>query len=169
MIVDHKYIQPKVVMHNCDKPHGINVGPLIDNLKNNLSWMVRQQQQQSIDTPIYNPHRIDFPTRGLCLLVKKSDEIHRFNQLFKDRTIKKRYRVFIYENQNDKDKEIEKDGEEKEKLRVGRYIHYMKPSKSTIKQLSLDKVDGWHDCILDIISIGKMEIVWDIFSFELLF
>ncbi|EGG15836.1 hypothetical protein DFA_09505 [Cavenderia fasciculata] len=129
-----------------DKPHGINVGPLIDNLKNNLSWMVRQQQQQSIDTPIYNPHRIDFPTRGLCLLVKKSDEIHRFNQLFKDRTIKKRYRVFIYENQNDKDKEIEKDGEEKEKLRVGRYIHYMKPSKSTIKQLSLDKVDGWHDC-----------------------
>ncbi|EFA80981.1 hypothetical protein PPL_05814 [Heterostelium album PN500] len=153
---DHIDLQRLVVYENdqfmvIDKPHGVSIGPVIDNYHNNINHLIKTSRPSELTT-IYNPHRLDFQTRGLCVLVKDSDYISQFNLLLRNRdNISKKYRAFYKQVDNlqeDKDDIIE----------PGLYTHYMRPTKSTFKEMSHSKIDSWHECILRVLNGGKCNV-----------
>ncbi|GAM19000.1 hypothetical protein SAMD00019534_021750 [Acytostelium subglobosum LB1] len=151
---DHVDIDRCVLFENdqflvIDKPHGISIGPVIDNYHNNINALL--QQHRSSITSIFNPHRLDFQTRGLCVLIKDSSYINQFNSMLRKRSITKRYRAF-YQGPN--------------MITPGLYTHYMKPSKSTIKEMSDTKVEGWHECILRVLESSQCTVSMPISDVE---
>eukprot|EP01132_Coremiostelium_polycephalum_P003065 gene3065-3833_t len=147
----------KIIVHEndhfilVDKPHAVSMGPIIDSYTNNLAIMyVNQRKQQNTTTPLnvlYNPHRLDFPTRGLCLLVKDHQFLREFNKLIMNRQVNKIYKAIVPITKENKDKE----------LPIGLIRHFMKPTNMAPKIVTTEEVEGWHECLLNILSVQDVE------------
>ncbi|KAF2071911.1 hypothetical protein CYY_006768 [Polysphondylium violaceum] len=162
-----------------DKPHSINLSSTVDSLSNNFTYILKQQ----LNSPtLYNPHLIDFPTRGLVMLIKDLEYLRRVNEMFKSREgLKKMYKVFVPILDSHKSNNAHR-----KELKVGVLRQFMKksptspkimidyePSKQEIHDNFLKNgvQDTWKECLLDIKNIETREIAVPLdanFHFDLL-
>ncbi|KYQ94459.1 hypothetical protein DLAC_04757 [Tieghemostelium lacteum] len=136
-----------------DKPHGVNLGPLIDNLHNNLTYYIQTQKYNNA-IKLYNPHRLDSPTRGLAIIIKDHSYVSKFNQVLRSRNnISKIYKAYLPITDDNINLTIE----------TGILRHWMNNTDSSPKELSLEKLgDNWLECILDIKKVEEQSFIFSL-------
>ncbi|KAN0027159.1 hypothetical protein ACTFIU_009844 [Dictyostelium citrinum] len=140
-----------------DKPHGINVGPIVDHLHNNFTcflkdWLKKKNNNKNNNDnfSLYNPHLLDSPTRGLCVIAKDLNFLSKFNKLLSDKKVEKKYKAFIPITENNENIEI----------KPGIYKHFMKSTNYSPKKLfdEQDEENSLKECLLNILKVERKEI-----------
>lgn len=119
-----------VVLH---KPSGLPVHGTVDNLQENFQALAEEKLQQKLLVT----HRLDVPTEGLIVFAKNLEFQSAFNQLLKQKAVRKIYSAVLV-------------GAEPP---VGLWVHYMKPSPRAPKEVSGFAVSAdWQKCELNLNS-----------------
>lgn len=119
-----------------NKPAGIPSHPSVDNVLEDAMT----QTSFVIKIPLYVTHRLDTLTSGLIVYGKKKQFVKDFNVQLMGRGIQKKY-VALVESVQSLPKTV---------------THYMDPSHGTPKKLSLNPVEGWDICKLEILEQRKV-------------
>jgi 23S rRNA pseudouridine1911/1915/1917 synthase len=114
-----------------DKPAGLPVHGLVDNIKENLISYLEDLRGGTL----LITHRLDVETSGLVLLAKSPDVQARLNRAFAEGTVKRTYAAFI-----------------EQAMTLGSHVHYMEPSPKAPKVVSIESQDGWQRCDLTVLS-----------------
>ncbi|KAK5578064.1 hypothetical protein RB653_003016 [Dictyostelium firmibasis] len=141
-----------------DKPHGINLGSIVDHLHNNFTsflkdWLKKRRLNDNSDHKfnLNNPHLLDSPTRGLCVIAKDPIFLSKFNKLLSDGKVSKIYKAFVPIKEND-DSSIE--------IKPGIYKHFMKSTSYSPKILfdEQDETNSLKECLLKVLKVERKEI-----------
>lgn len=129
----------KIIFQNdyflvANKPGGIPTHATVDNFVENLKFQLEFHSNQTL----YTTHRLDILTQGLIVFAKNNEYLKSFNNLLSKHLVEK-----IYEAHT------------REQIPCGLWEHYMKPSPHAPKELSKNKVEGWHKCQLEVLSSEK--------------
>lgn len=86
----------RIVFENQDllivrKPAGLPCHPTVDNLKENLWYDLEKQR----GLPTFPTHRLDVPTSGLLVLTKNTESQSQFQEMLKNKEIKKTYQALV--------------------------------------------------------------------------
>ncbi|KAN0035660.1 hypothetical protein ACTA71_004944 [Dictyostelium dimigraforme] len=168
--IDFKNFNKYIIYQNqnfmvVDKPHGINIGPIVDHLHNNFTsfvkdWLKRENNNinnnnnnnnlGSKNFNLYNPHLLDSPTRGLCVIAKDPNFLSKFNKLLFDKKVSKKYKAFIPITENNENIEI----------KPGIYKHFMKTTSYSPKILfdEQDEDNSFKECLLNVLKVERKEI-----------
>lgn len=117
-----------------DKPAGLPVHALVDNIKDNLIAFL----EDSRGGRLYITHRLDVETSGLVLLAKSAQTQARLNHGFATGTIKRTYAAYVTKP-----------------VSPGEFVHYMEPSPTAPKHVEVAPHDGWQECRLKVLSSDK--------------
>ena len=86
-----------LIQHEChdliivDKPSGLPCHPTVDNKKENLVTLLKEQ----ISSDIRLTHRLDVATSGLLVFAKSAEAQNLFHEILKNRQIKKIYQALV--------------------------------------------------------------------------
>lgn len=124
-----------------NKPAGLPCHASVDNIQENLLAYLHQVTQENF----LITHRLDVPTQGLLILARNKEFQKDFNQMLKDRSVRKIYRAVCTKNSP----------------RLGTYVHYMIDSPRAPKTLSLSAEDGQR-CELEVLSCKASELGFEV-------
>lgn len=125
-----------------NKPSGLPSHPSVDN-----AWDDSLTQTSlALKVPLFVTHRLDTLTSGLIVYAKRKQFVKDFNTQLIERRIQKKYVALV----------------ESGSIVKGLKTHYMDPSHGTPKKLSLEPIDDWDQCQLEILAQKKIssEISW---------
>ncbi len=126
-----------------DKPAGLPVHALVDNIGENLiSYLLEMRGGSLLIT-----HRLDVETSGLVLLAKTPEAAARLNRGFAEGSIKRTYAAYVTRA-----------------VALGEHIHFMEPSPKAPKQMSVTGHEGWRRCALTILSCDERASATSILS-----
>ncbi|KAM9965828.1 hypothetical protein ACTFIR_006003 [Dictyostelium discoideum] len=158
--IDFKNFNKYIIFENqyflvIDKPHGINVGPIVDHLHNNFTsfvkdWLKKRNNNNNDNLILYNPHNLDSPTRGLLVIAKDFNFLSKFNKLLSDKKISKKYKAFIPIKENEENIEI----------KPGIYKHFMEITNHSPKKLfdEQNQDNSLRECLLKVLKVERKEI-----------
>lgn len=115
-----------------NKPAGIPVHATLDNQVENVLHQLRVATGPSVHVT----QRLDVEVGGLIVFGKTQEFQGQFNQLLRERKVKKRYRALVTSAPE-----------------VGRHIHYMEPSERSPKTVSAEARQNWHECALRVVKV----------------
>ena len=115
-----------------NKPAGIPVHATLDNQVEN----VLHQLRVALGPSVYVTQRLDAEVGGLIVFGKTQEFQAQFNQLLRERKVKKRYRALVTSAPG-----------------VGRHIHYMEPSERSPKTVSTEARANWQECALSVLRV----------------
>lgn len=113
-----------------DKPAGLPVHALVDNIKDNLISYLEETRGGRL----YVTHRLDVETSGLVLLAKNPETQARLNRGFAEGTIKRVYAAYT-----------------EKPVAIGDYVHFMEPSPTAPKTVDAIERPGWQRCALTVV------------------
>ncbi|KAM9964339.1 hypothetical protein ACTFIW_004097 [Dictyostelium discoideum] len=160
--IDFKNFNKYIIFENqyflvIDKPHGINVGPIVDHLHNNFTsfvkdWLKKRNNNYNDNDNLilYNPHNLDSPTRGLLVIAKDFNFLSKFNKLLSDKKVSKKYKAFIPIKENEENIEI----------KPGIYKHFMEITNHSPKKLfdEQNQDNSLRECLLKVLKVERKEI-----------
>lgn len=114
-----------------DKPAGLPVHALVDNIKENLISYLEDLRGGAL----FITHRLDIETSGLVLLAKTQEAAARLNRSFADGTIKRTYAAYVTNA-----------------VPIGEHLHFMEPSPKAPKKVDFVEHAGWQKCGLTVLS-----------------
>lgn len=114
-----------------DKPAGLPVHALVDNIKENLISYLEDLRGGTL----LITHRLDVETSGLVLLAKTPEAAARLNRGFAEGTVKRTYAAFTMTS-----------------VSLGEHVHYMEPSPKAPKHVEASPREGWQRCALNVLS-----------------
>ncbi len=117
-----------------DKPAGLPVHALVDNIKDNLISFLEEARGGHL----FITHRLDVETSGLLLLAKNPAAQTRLNKGFADGTIKRVYAAYT-----------------EAAVSLGGHIHFMEPTPTAPKKVDTDSREGWLHCSLTVLSCER--------------
>ncbi|EGC31072.1 hypothetical protein DICPUDRAFT_83013 [Dictyostelium purpureum] len=131
-----------------DKPHGLDVGPIVDNYHGNITAIIGDyiEKRDNRKHKLYNPHRIDGPTRGLIVIIKDPDFLKKFNKMIIKNEVSKIYKAFLPKSSN------------QNIINPGLYRHYMSPDNVLPKVMVNEKLEKYHECLLQVLNVEEKEI-----------
>jgi 23S rRNA pseudouridine1911/1915/1917 synthase len=118
-----------------DKPAGLPVHALVDNVSENLISYLEDLRGGSL----LITHRLDVETSGLVLLAKNPTAQARLNRAFAEGTVKRTYSAYTLNA-----------------VAVGRHVHYMEPSPRAPKTVSSTPAEGWSHCSLEVLCCEEL-------------
>lgn len=121
---DHDFL----VIH---KPSGVPVHPSLDNAVESCQ---KQLEAALGGEPLWCPHRLDVPTRGLLVLARRREFLVSFNRALQEGRVHKAYHALC--------QPVGRGW----RLPQGTMIHYQQPTKRAPVHLSPIPVDGWLRC-----------------------
>lgn len=113
-----------------DKPAGLPVHALVDNIKENLISYLEDLRGGTL----FITHRLDVETSGLVLLAKSPEAQARLNRAFAEGTVKRTYAAYVLQA-----------------VPLGSHVHYMEPSPKAPKHVEITARDGWARCSLEVL------------------
>lgn len=118
-----------------DKPAGVPVHALVDNLKENLITFLEDE----LGTSLYVTHRLDLETSGLLVLAKTVTAQTEINAKFQNRKWKRTYIALT-----------------EKPLELGSYVHFMTKSPKAPKTVTLDETPDSLRCELIILRTTEV-------------
>jgi len=118
-----------------DKPAGLPVHALVDNIKENLISYLEDLRGGTL----FITHRLDVETSGLVLLAKNAETQARLNRAFAEGTVKRTYAAYVTSP-----------------VAPGTYVHFMEPSPTAPKKVSAEAREGWSRCSLEVLSCEEL-------------
>ena len=117
-----------------NKPFGVPTHPSVDNIIENST----HQMSLALGQPIYVTHRLDVATSGLLCLAKTKGFQRKFNFCLRDKLIEKKYRAEAEGHLN----------------QTGLIRHFMEQTTFLPKKLSIEPIEGWQECLLEIEKVN---------------
>lgn len=141
--IENLEIRDSIIFNNdnfvvLNKPAGIPVHPTVDNIKENILFLLEQHFQH----PLYITHRLDVPTQGLIVYAKNKEFQSAFNRLLINQAVTKKYKALCEGTQSS----------------IGIIQHFMEPSPRGPKVVSTQAQEGWQECLLEIESSLPKEL-----------
>ncbi|MGE3974098.1 MAG: pseudouridine synthase [Bdellovibrionales bacterium] len=118
-----------------DKPPDIPVHPTVDNVRENMLSAL----ERHLGHKLYITQRLDVPTQGLLVLGKTLEFQKLFNKMLARKAIEKYYHARI-----------------SQPLEPQLVRHFMKPHHGSPKVVSMEPIELWHECLLEIQSCTEM-------------
>jgi 23S rRNA pseudouridine1911/1915/1917 synthase len=127
-----------IIHHECedliivDKPSGLPCHPTVDNKKENLVTLLKEQ----ISPEIRLTHRLDVATSGLLVFAKSAKAQNQFHELLKNRQIKKIYQALV----------------KNPGPNLGLYEHHMLKTEWAPKEIREEPTEHTQNCLLQILK-----------------
>lgn len=140
--VDHIDWKKQIIEENehfvaIDKPHAVPVHATVDNSRENVLFQV----SQVLNCPLYVTHRLDVETTGVLILAKTKIFQNAFNFLLQHKQVFKKYKALTTQ-----------------KPPTGLIRHYIQAGQFTPKLVSLDPIDGWPLCEMEIEAVREVTL-----------
>ncbi|MFN8845621.1 MAG: pseudouridine synthase family protein [Bdellovibrionales bacterium] len=149
----HQILAHKIIQHECedliivDKPAGLPCHPTVDNTKENLVSILKDQ----ISNEVRLTHRLDVATSGLLVFAKSLTAQNIFHELLKTRQVKKVYQALVkFPGPN-----------------LGLYEHHMLKTDWAPKEIRSTPSEQTQNCLLQILKSEKYK-EWSKLEIELL-
>ncbi len=126
-----------------DKPAGLPVHALVDNVSENLISYLENLRGGSL----FITHRLDVETSGLVVLAKTATAQAKLNRAFAEGTVKRTYAAYTLAP-----------------VTLGRHVHYMEPSPKAPKHVSPIATEGWAHCSLDVLCCDELSAETSVIS-----
>ena len=131
-----KDLKDRIVFSNSDfvvvnKPSGIPVHALTDNLRENLLSLLEQE----LGKKLFITHRLDIETAGLIIVALNEVAQTRINQQIENGEIQRCYRAWV-----------------EHAVELGEHVHYMSPSPKAPKLVVSEPEPGWLKCVMHVHS-----------------
>jgi 23S rRNA pseudouridine1911/1915/1917 synthase len=115
-----------------NKPAGIPVHATLDNRAENVAHQI----SAALGVSVYVTQRLDAAVSGLIVFARTQRFQQEFNQLLRERKVKKHYRALVTTAPE-----------------VGRHLHYMEPTPRGPKTVVTDPRPNWLECALRVVSV----------------
>jgi 23S rRNA pseudouridine1911/1915/1917 synthase len=137
----HQISVQNIIHHECedliivDKPAGLPCHPTVDNTKENLVTVLKDQ----ISPEVRLTHRLDVATSGLLVFAKSLNAQNHFHELLKTRQVKKIYQALV----------------RSPGPHLGLYEHHMLKTDWAPKEIRATPTEQTQNCLLQILNSAK--------------